>query len=181
MSRFSTKKLVLCGLFICIAGALSALESLLPPIVPIAGVRVGLGNIVTLFLLYLGGKWNGADCLIIAVMRCLLAALITGSPMNAVYGIVGGTLAFLGMLTAKKMLPSEQAEKYLPFTGVAGAVMHIIGQLLTAALFYGSFSVMAYLPVLISSAVVGGVFTGLCTMLLLRKMSAKILDGVRYL
>ena len=65
----TTKKMALSALFICFAGALSALESMLPPIVPVTGVRVGLGNIVTLFILYIGGKWRGADALTVAVLR----------------------------------------------------------------------------------------------------------------
>lgn len=172
----SARKLALCGLFICFAGALSALETLLPPIVPIPGVRVGLGNIVILFVLYLGGKWRAADALVISVLRCFLAALITGSLMNAAFGVVGGAFALAAILVMKKLLPDE---RYLPFAGVAGALLHIIGQLLTAAVFYGTFSVLAYLPILISSAIIGGAFTGLCTMLLLRKLNKKLLDGVR--
>ncbi len=172
----SVKKLALCGLFISFAGALSALETLLPPIVPITGVRVGLGNIVILFMLYLGGKWGKRDVLAVSVLRCFLAALITGSLMNAAFGVVGGVFALAAMLVMRKLLPDE---RYLPFTGVAGALLHIIGQLLTAAVFYGTFSVFAYLPILISSAIIGGAFTGLCTMLLLRKLNKKLLDGVR--
>lgn len=180
-ARFGVKKLALCGMFICFAGALSALETLLPPIAPIPGVRVGLGNIVTLFLLYIGGSWKPSDALIVSVLRCFLAALLTGSLMNAAYGITGGLLALGAMLVTKRLLPKEAREKYLPFTGIAGAVFHIIGQLLTAAVFYGTLSVLAYLPILISSAVIGGAFTGLCTMLMLKKMSAKFLEGVRKL
>ncbi|MBS7370165.1 MAG: Gx transporter family protein, partial [Oscillospiraceae bacterium] len=48
----STRKLTLSALFIALAAVLSALETMLPPIVPIPGVRVGLGNAVTLFVLY---------------------------------------------------------------------------------------------------------------------------------
>lgn len=175
----STKKIALCGLFVCFAAALSAAETMLPPIVPIPGVRVGLGNIVTLFVLYVGGGWRAADALTISILRCFLAALITGSLMSAAYGIMGGLLSLGAMLVMRRLLPRENREKYLPFTGVAGAIFHIIGQLLTAVIFYGTFSVLAYLPILLSSAIIGGAFTGLCTMLLLRKTGAKFLDGVR--
>lgn len=175
----STKKLALCGVFICFAAALSALETWLPPICPIAGVRVGLGNIVTMFVLYLGGSWRVRDALIIALLRCVVAGLITGSVMSIAYGISGGLLSVAAMAAAKRLMPSEKALIYLPFTGVAGALLHIFGQLLTAAFFYGVFSVFAYAPILLASAVIGGVFTGICTMLLLKKLSTKFLDGVR--
>ena len=120
----TTKKLALSALFICFAGALSALETMLPPIVPVAGIRVGLGNIVTLFILYIGGKWRGADALTVTVLRCFLAALITGSPMSALYGLSGGILACGAMLTARRLFPKTDGEmrfdtRFLPFTGDA--------------------------------------------------------------
>lgn len=174
----SAKKLCICGVFICFAAALSALETMLPPICPIPAVRVGLGNIVTMFVLYLGGKWRVRDVLCISVLRCVVAGLITGSVMSMSFGIVGGILALFAMAALKRMLPKEKAENYLPFVGVAGAILHIAGQLLTAALYYGSLSVFAYAPILLSSAIIGGAFTGLCTMLLLKKLSRKFLDGV---
>lgn len=175
----SAKKLALCGVFVCFAAVLSALETWLPPICPIAGVRVGLGNIVTLFVLYLGGRWRVRDALCIALLRCVVAGLLTGSPMNIAYGITGGSLALVAMGTAKRLLPKEKQLDCIPFAGVAGAVFHIAGQLLTAAFFYGSLSVFAYAPILLASAIIGGAFTGLCAMLLLKKLSPKFLDTVR--
>ncbi len=174
----SAKKLALCGVFICFAAALSALETLLPPICPIPAVRVGLGNVVTMFLLCIGGGWRVRDVLCISVLRCCVAGLVTGAVMGMAFGIVGGVLALFSMAGVKLLL-KEKSVKYLPFIGVAGAISHIAGQLLTAALFYGSFSVFAYSPILLSSAIIGGVFTGLCAMLLLTKLSPKFLDTVR--
>lgn len=175
----SSKKLALCGVFVCAAAALSALETWLPPICPIAGVRIGLGNIVTLLVLYLGGSWRKRDAFFVAVLRCVVAGLLTGSPMNIAYGIAGGLLGTAAMATAKHLLPKENKLNYLPFAGVSGAIFHIIGQLLTAAAFYGSLSVLAYTPILLASAIIGGAFTGLCTMLLIKKLDRKILEGVR--
>lgn len=187
---FSTRKLALTALFICFAASLSALETILPPICPIAGVRVGLGNIVTLFILYIGGKWGGREALTVSVLRCFTAALITGSLMNAAYGLMGGLLACGAMLAVRRIFPKNKEKDgapprylfdigYLPFTGIAGAIAHITGQLLTAVIFYGTFSVLAYFPILMSSAVIGGAFTGACTMLMLKKLPRKWVDFVR--
>ncbi len=175
----SPKKLALCGVFVCCAAALSALESWLPPICPIAGVRVGLGNIITLLVLFLGGNWRIRDALCIAILRCVVAGLLTGSPMNIAYGVAGGMLGTLAMTTARQLFPKDKRIEYIPFAGVAGAIFHIAGQMMVAVLAYGSPSVLAYTPILLASAIIGGAFTGLCTMLLLTKLSPKILDGVR--
>lgn len=181
----TVKKLCVEGLFICFAAALSALETLLPPFVPIPGIRVGLGNIVTLFVLYIGGVWRAYDAYIIAVLRCFLAALITGSMMSAAYGLAGGVLACTAMMIMRRIFPKKPDNEikfdtqYLPFVAVAGAVFHIAGQMLVAVAFYGSKYVLAYVSVLLASAVVGGIFTGFLTMLLLKKMPRKILSKIR--
>ena len=172
-------KLTCTALFICFAAVLSAAETWLPPIVPIAGVRVGLGNIVTLFVLYIGGRWRFRDALTVALLRCCVAALITGSLMSAAYGIAGGVLALCGMAAARRILPNEKSERYLPLVGAAGAICHIIGQLAVAAVFYGTLSVLAYTPILLATAVAGGAFTGACTMLLLKKLPKGLREGLQ--
>ena len=48
----NTKKLTTLGLSVALALILSYVESLLPPLVAVPGVKVGLCNIVILFLLY---------------------------------------------------------------------------------------------------------------------------------
>ena len=175
----SAKKLALCGLFICFAAALSALETWLPPIVPIPAVRVGLGNIVILFILYLGGSWRFTDALAVSVLRCAVAALITGSLMNMIFGITGGVLALSAMTAVKCLLPKENVIGLIPFVGISGAVFHIFGQLIAAAVFYGTVTVFAYTPILLASAIIGGAFTGFCTMLMLKKLNPKFLDEVK--
>ena len=180
----TVKKITLLALFISFAAALSALETLLPPIVPIPGIRVGLGNIVTLFILYAGGCWKVYDAYIAAVLRCFLAALVTGSLLSAVYGLVGGVLACTAMTAARAIFPkkNESEQKYntsfLPFTGICGAVFHIAGQMLTAVVIYGSKYVLAYTPVFLASAIIGGAFTGICAMLIIKKLPKKLMRQI---
>ncbi len=177
LSRLS--KLTLCALFICTAAVLSAAESWLPPICPITGVRVGLGNIVSMFILYIGGSWRSSDALIVAILRCFVAALITGQLMNVFYGAAGGICALGAMLLLRKILPAKNRENLLPFIGVAGATAHIIGQMATAVIIYGSFMVLAYAPILLASAIIGGAFTGGCTLLLLKKLPRTLINQIR--
>lgn len=186
----ATRKIALEALFICFAASLSALETMLPPICPVAGVRIGLGNVVTLFILYVGGRWGGSEAFTVSVLRCFAAALITGSLMNAAYGLMGGLLACGVMLVMRRVFPKSKSSggmpprflfdpNYLPIISIFGAIAHITGQLLTAVIFYGTLSVLAYTPILMASAVLGGAFTGLCTMLLLKKLPRKWVDFVR--
>ncbi len=180
------KKLAFSAIFICFAAALSALETMLPPIVPVAGIRVGMGNIVILFVLYIGGCWRAWDALIVTALRCVLAALIVGSPMSAIYGLSGGLMAWLAMLCGKRLFPKRiendtrvPDEQYLPFTAIMGAISHIAGQMAVAVAFYGSKYVLAYIPILLASAILGGLFTGSLTMLLLKKLPKSLKFGIR--
>lgn len=175
----SVKKLTYSALFIVIAAALSVLETWLPPIVPIPAVRVGLGNIVTLLLLNIGGAWKVRDVLAVALLRCAVAGLVTGSVMSMVFGLVGGTAALAAMAAMRGLVPQDKRISVLPFQGMAGAMLHVGGQLLTAALFYGTWTVFAYAPILLASAIIGGAFTGLVTKLFLTKVPKKVLDDIR--
>ncbi len=165
----STKKLAYTALFIVAAAALSVMETLLPPIVPIPAVRVGLGNIVTLLLLNVGCGWRYRDAAWVSVLRCVLAGLVTGSVMSMMFGIVGGIAAFLAMTALRQSLPKDKRVPALPFQGIVGAIFHVGGQLVTAAVFYDTWTVFAYAPILLASAIIGGAFTGLVTKWLLKR------------
>ncbi len=173
------RKVALCALFICIAAVLSAVETWLPAICPFPGVRIGLGNIVTMFMLYIGGRWSSGETMIVVILRCFVAAFITGMVMNIFYGVMGGICALGTMLLLRRVLPQKNRENWLPLVGIGGALAHIAGQMITAVIIYNNLYVLAYTPLLIASAVIGGAFTGICTLLLLRKMSPSVLNDIR--
>lgn len=175
----NVKKLTYSALFIVIAAALSVLETLLPPIVPIPAVRVGLGNIVILLLLNVGGVWKARDALCVAMLRCVVSGLVTGSVMSMMFGLVGGAAALAAMAAVRACSPADGRISVLPFQGIAGAIFHVGGQLLTAAVFYGTWTVFAYAPILLATAIIGGAFTGIVTKLFLTKAPKKVLDNIR--
>ena len=173
------RKIAMCALFICIAAVLSAVETWLPPICPLPGVRVGLGNIVTMFMLYIGGRWSSGEAMVVVILRCFVAAFITGAVMNLFYGVMGGICALGTMLLLRRVLPQKNRENWLPLVGVGGALAHIAGQMLTAVIIYNNFFVLAYTPILVASAIIGGAFTGFCTLLMLKKLSPNMLRDIR--
>lgn len=173
------RKIAMCALFICIAAVLSAVETWLPPICPLPGVRVGLGNIVTMFMLYIGGRWSSGETMVVVILRCFVAAFITGAVMNLFYGVMGGICALGTMLLLRRVLPQKNRENWLPLVGVGGALAHIAGQMLTAVIIYNNFFVLAYTPILVASAIIGGAFTGFCTLLMLKKLSPNMLRDIR--
>ena len=154
--KIKTKRLTLLAMYTTIALTIFVAESALPPLLPIPGVKLGLANIVTLWLI-LNGTWRDALCVL--VMRIILGSIFTGQMVSFAYSLAGGLFCLVAMLAIHHLLGKE----YIVITSVAGAIFHNIGQLFMAFVILQSFSVMAYLPVLFISGVAAGIFTGLCT------------------
>ncbi len=151
-----TKRLTLLAMYTTIALTIFVAESALPPLLPIPGVKLGLANIVTLWLI-LNGTWKDALCVL--VMRIILGSIFAGQMVSFAYSLSGGLLCLLAMLLIHHLLGKE----HIVITSVVGAIFHNIGQLLIAFIVLESFSIIAYLPVLFISGMAAGIFTGLCT------------------
>lgn len=68
----STRKLTTLGLFTALSLAIFLLESLLPPLLPLPGIKLGLANIVTLILLR---RSSLRDTFLVVLARILLLFL----------------------------------------------------------------------------------------------------------
>lgn len=156
-----TKKLVLISLYATIALTLFVVEAMIPIPVPVPGVKLGLSNIVTLAaLLFLGRRAAG----MILFVRIMLGALLVGAPSMLLFSGTGGAFAFVIMIIALKITSREQ----IWVVSILGALAHNTGQLLMAAWYLKTTAIFAYAPILLISAVVTGVFTGLVAQHLLR-------------
>ena len=80
----ATKKLTTLSLLSAIALALYAVESALPPIVPIPGIKLGLANIITLVVLW---KYSAKDAFFVLLVRILLATLFFGQVISLLYSL----------------------------------------------------------------------------------------------
>lgn len=155
MKSVNTRKLVLASLMAAFSLGLYALESLIPPIVPIPGVKLGLANVITLICLYtLGTRLSFA----MLCVRIAISSLLFGTPMSLLFSISGGLLSFVVMLVLKKYISDEN----IWALSVFGAFGHNIGQVAMAVIVTSQLSVAYYFLFLIISSVVTGVFTGIC-------------------
>lgn len=158
-----TRRLTVDAMLTALALGLYFLEAWLPPLVPLPGVKLGLANVITLFALYrLGGK----DAAAILLCRIFLATLFGGQAISLLFSLCGGCLAFLAMCLIKPLLGRNQ----LWVCGVLGALAHNAGQILAAWLILKKAEVFSYLPVLIISAIITGLFTGICTQEVLKRL-----------
>lgn len=151
----STKKLTTLALFSTISLAIYAIESAIPPLVPIPGIKLGLANIITLILLQF---FSVKEAALVLLVRMLLSTLLFGQALSLLYTFAGGLLSLLLMALVMQLLHRKMT--YL--TGAVGGLAHNLGQLLAAFFITSTAGVFAYLPFLILSGILTGLFTGLC-------------------
>ena len=160
-----TRKLTTLGLSVALALILSYVESLLPPLVAVPGVKVGLPNVVILFLLYRYG-WKEAGA--VSLVRLLLSAALFSGFAAFFYGVCGAILSLVGSALLKR------TNRFSPLgVSVAGGVLHNLGQIVFAVLVLDSGYIFAYLPVLLLSGTVAGALVGLLAAILLRRADIK--------
>lgn len=147
------KKMVQLSMFVTIALTIFVVESYLPPIAPIAGVKLGLANVISLIVLFLYGWREGITVLL---LRILLGSMLTGNLISCAYSLGGGICCFVVMVLCKKIIPQYM----IWLISVIGAVFHNLGQLAVASFMMGTTSVWWYFPILLTSGILTGAFTG---------------------
>ncbi|MCI8286611.1 MAG: Gx transporter family protein [Lachnospiraceae bacterium] len=149
------KKITFLALFTTLSLAVYAIESAVPPLVPIPGIKLGLANIITLILLR---HYSVKDAVIVLLSRILLSALLFGQALSLLYSLSGGLLSLLLMALIMRLL-----QKNLIFlTGAMGGLAHNMGQLALAYAVTSTKGVLSYAPFLIISGILTGLFTGFC-------------------
>lgn len=144
-----------------------AFESLLPPLLPIPGIKLGLANVVTLIAL---ACFSFRDAALILICRILLSGFFFGQALSLLYSLAGGTCCLIIMSLFHKLL----TKKYLPLTSMMGAIAHNLAQLAIAVALTKVPGVLAYLPFLLISGILTGAFTGLCAHFALRHLPRQL-------
>lgn len=156
----SVKKIALLGVMTTLALVLSYVESLIPVFVGIPGVKLGLANLVIVFILY---RMSVMDALLVSVMRILLAGFMFGNLMSILFSLVG-TLFSIGIMYLMKKVEGFS----ILGISVAGACMHNLGQLCVAAFIVQTTRLIYYFPMLMISGVITGLLIGILVKLMLR-------------
>ena len=153
-----TKRIVISALLTALSLALFSLELIIPPFPFCPGAKIGLANIVTLYMLTNENFFKKMDVFCVLTARCILAAVITGRLTSVFFSFFGGLSAFAAMLVIRRIL----GEKYAICISVTGAVFHNFTQIIVSILIYGTYSAFYLLPSLFVAGVACGILTGLC-------------------
>ena len=147
-----------------LAIGLHLIESVIPS--PLPGVKPGIANIVTLYVLY---KYGCATAAWVSFLRVFASSFLLGQFLTPTFVLsLCGALLSLASLVIFYKLPKQC---FSPVTlSILAAFAHIAGQLLVVRLWLIPQAGIAYLvPIFASAALVFGLINGLITSQLLNK------------
>ena len=147
------KKTINFSMLLALSIVLSIFESFIPIINgSIPGLKIGLANIVILFILY---RYNLKDAIYLSILRVILVALLrTGFGINFIFSIVGAIFSVIAMSIFKKLNFS------IIGVSIIGSIFHILGQIISAIILLNTFNLIYYLPYLIIFSIITGFIIG---------------------
>ena len=158
-----TRRLTRDAMLTGVALIIFTIEAQIPPLTSIPGIKMGLANIITVYAAFAIGP---ADAAVILAARILLGSVVVGNLSTLMYSAAGGLLCLAAMLGLRRAL----TEKQLWVASVIGAAAHNTGQIAVAVAVTRTPALWAYLPVLLMSGMIAGLFTGLCAQALVNRM-----------
>ena len=149
------------ALLTAVALTMFVVEQQLPPLAPIPGIKLGLANAVTLYVLRTG---RVRDAALVLAARIILGNLVCGTVAAMLYAAGGGLCAFAVMALLRRAVLQTWV------LGVLGALGHSLGQMAVAVAITATPALLAWLPVMLLASMAAGAFTGLCVTALLRRL-----------
>ncbi len=157
----NTGKIAKTGMLLAISLVLSYLEMLLPVTIAVPGVKIGLANIITMFLLY---RTDFKSTFMFVCVRVVLAGILFSGVSGIIYSLAGGMACVLVMSVLKRF-------SFFSVLGVsvAGAIAHNVGQIVVAVIVMENIHIAYYLPVLCISGVISGLLVGYLAFVIMKR------------
>lgn len=143
--------------------ALHMVEAVIPS--PLPGVKPGLANIVTLYVLL---RYDFATAAWVSILRVFASSLLMGQFLSPTFALsLSGALLSLAALWAAQHLPKRYFSAVT--LSIVAAFAHIAGQLIVVRLWLIPHASVAYLiPVFAAAALFFGLVNGLITAKLIK-------------
>ncbi len=149
------RKMILLSLFVTFGIGLHIVENTIPVPFPIPGAKLGLANIISLLTLVIYGLKEG---LIVSVLRCIISSLLTGSLPNLLYSLSGAILSIIVMGFVYNYFKNTFS---LMGISILGGITHNFAQITVASLILSTFGLYVYLPFLMITGLLTGLFIGI--------------------
>ena len=156
-----SRRIAYLGLLTALAMILSFVESQIPALVAIPGIKVGLPNIAIVFVLY---KMGPKTAIAISFVRVFLVSLLFGNLQVMTFSMAGALLSMVGMILLKKT-----GWFSVITVSIVGGILHNVGQIIAACIWTQTAEVALYLPVLLISGLVTGGLIGLAAGLMVKR------------
>ena len=162
-SRSNALKAAAGGVALATAMILSYVETLIPFNIGIPGIKIGLPNLVVLFILY---KYGFGYAAAVSLLRVALAGILFGSAPSFIYSL-SGALVSLGIMVLLK-----KTDLFSPAgVSVAGGITHNLAQICAAAVLMNTAEILYYLPALVIGGTVSGALIGLTAGIMIKKIN----------
>lgn len=150
------------GVFTALALIFSYVETLIPFHIGIPGVKLGLANLIIVIALY---KMSLREAYLLSVTRVVLSGFLFGNLFSIIYSLAGGLLSLSVMAFMK-----HKGGFSVMGVSIAGGVFHNIGQLVIAMAVVETFSVVYYIPVLLTAGLLTGLVIGIAANEMLKRL-----------
>lgn len=164
-SRETTRRVALSGLLIAMMLVLGYVESLLPSVSGVPGIKLGLSNGVLIFAVYM---LDIPTAWVLMVLKVLLSGLLFGGINAIIYSLAGGVLSLLAMTALSRIKGVH------PVTvSMAGGVMHNVGQVAVAMMILSrTQQLLYYMAILVLAGMACGALTGVCASAVMKHLKA---------
>lgn len=149
------KKTTRLAMLLSISIILSIFESFIPIFSFIPGLKIGLANVIILFIIY---TYSFKDALFVSILRVVIIGILKTGLFSVTFffSLSGALLSILFMFIFKKITK-------LSIVGISviGAISHSIGQIIIAILFLNNIDLIYYTPYLLVLSIPMGIIVGL--------------------
>ncbi len=159
----NTKKITFLGLFAAVAIVLSFIEHSLPPFFPdYYGVKLGLANIVNIFILY---KFTVKEAAGVTLIRILLVSIAFGKIMTYMFAqSLAGAFLSIGVMALLKKTKLFS----IVTISIVGGICHNVAQVLVAIYIFSIKEIgYTFIPLCISG-ILSGTLIGIAGALILK-------------
>lgn len=146
------KTLTKLALLTAAALILGWIDSLIPLVPSVPGIKLGLSNLALLYAVF---YMRPQEAALLMLLKVGLSSLLFGNAVGALYALAGGTLSLAGMLLLHRIRDVSP----IPVS-TAGGILHMIGQCAVGTVLISFRPILFYAPWLLISGTATGLLLG---------------------
>ncbi len=169
MKKNLAKSVAVSGVMLAAACIVFLIESLVPPLLPVAPyVKLGLANVFVLLMIVYFGAWQA---FLFVIAKNLLTALISWSMFSIAFNLAGSLCAYCIMAL---LYAAAFPRVSLVSVSIAGAVLSNIARTGVAVLLMEAPSLYLQLPFVSAFSVAAGIIVGVLSILCVKHLPERL-------